>query len=96
MEMRAKCFLSKRLRRHNRTPETIEYTKILLKDVCAYCGNVAGTIDHIHPIVKGGGLQWENLTAACLSCNASKQGRSVIDFLGFVREKEILTTNFVI
>lgn len=88
--IKAKCFLNKKLR-GNRNPETIEYTKILLLDACSYCGKRAGTIDHIVAVANSGGTEWHNLTAACLSCNASKQDRSVLDFLGFIREKAILS-----
>jgi 5-methylcytosine-specific restriction endonuclease McrA len=44
--------------------------------VCAICGGVANTADHIYPRVKGGDM-WalDNLQALCNKCNSSKQGR---------------------
>lgn len=43
---------------------------------CAYCGEPGKlTLDHIYPIAKGGLDAPHNLTAACMSCNASKAAR---------------------
>ena len=41
--------------------------------ICAYCGGVADTVDHIISRHDGGDL-WdkENLISACKSCNSSK------------------------
>ncbi|HAY43945.1 MAG TPA: HNH endonuclease [Micrococcaceae bacterium] len=39
---------------------------------CAYCGKNANTIDHVIPRSRGGQNTWENLVAACLSCNSRK------------------------
>lgn len=48
---------------------------------CAYCGEKAATIDHIHPQSRGGKNTWENLVAACESCN-SKKGNSLLSECG--------------
>lgn len=58
-----------------------EYRTILLKDPCSYCGHSADTEDHIVPVSAGGADDWENLTAACRSCNSRKQARSLLRFL---------------
>lgn len=40
---------------------------------CKHCGtSEALTIDHIHPISKGGGNEDENLQTLCVSCNSRK------------------------
>jgi 5-methylcytosine-specific restriction endonuclease McrA len=57
------------------------YEAILQKDPCAFCGGPAGTVDHIQPINAGGPDVWENFTAACLSCNASKKDKTLLHFL---------------
>jgi len=46
---------------------------------CQYCGQHTGTltIDHIIPRHLGGGHTWENLVAACPSCNHRKGGRTL-------------------
>src|ERR1035437_2790500 len=50
-----------------------EYIAILDGDPCAYCGSHDEIqIDHVIPIVRGGSHDWDNLTAACRSCNQSK------------------------
>lgn len=43
--------------------------------ICVYCGGVADTLDHVHPLVKGGMHCIENLVPACRSCNCSKQDK---------------------
>jgi 5-methylcytosine-specific restriction endonuclease McrA len=44
--------------------------------VCAYCGNAAATMDHIVPRSHGGSHTWENVVAACKSCNHKKAART--------------------
>ncbi len=58
----------------------IEYAEVLLRDPCSYCGDPAGEIDHIAPVFEGGKSNWENLTAACKSCNSAKHTRSMLHF----------------
>ena len=41
-------------------------------DSCAYCSKVAITMDHVIPRSRGGQHRWENIVAACQSCNAKK------------------------
>ena len=61
------------------------YEIILLGDPCSYCGGPAGVgfggPDHIDPFIYGGGGEWENLTAACRSCNSSKGDRPLLLWL---------------
>lgn len=44
---------------------------------CQYCGRQTGhlTIDHVVPRHRGGQHRWDNLVAACSSCNRRKGGR---------------------
>lgn len=46
---------------------------------CQYCGKKTSelTLDHIIPRHMGGDHTWENLVAACQSCNLRKGGRTV-------------------
>ena len=55
-----------------------DYAAVLLGDPCSYCGGPADTIDHIEPTVFGGSQGWENLTAACRSCNSRKNANSLL------------------
>lgn len=56
-----------------------EYAALIARDPCSYfCGHVGATVDHIIPIKAGGTSEWENLTAACRSCNPSKGDRSLL------------------
>jgi 5-methylcytosine-specific restriction endonuclease McrA len=48
---------------------------------CAYCGNLKNlTIDHVIPLSKGGLNTISNVLPACLSCNASKNNRDVLNW----------------
>ena len=51
--------------------------RILIRDnhTCYLCGMEATTVDHIHPLAKGGTDDEWNLAAACKRCNYSKQDR---------------------
>ena len=45
--------------------------------VCQYCGRETTlTIDHVIPRFQGGKHTWENVVAACVSCNRHKAGRT--------------------
>lgn len=46
--------------------------------VCQYegCSSRATTVDHVVPLCQGGKTSWQNLVAACLSCNQFKGGRT--------------------
>lgn len=59
--------------------------KILARDgyVCAYCGNDADTVDHVHSIKNNPELAMsiENLVSACKRCNSMKGSRSEGVFL---------------
>lgn len=55
--------------------------EILRRDnyVCQYCGQHVPhlTVDHVFPRHMGGRPTWENLVAACISCNHRKGGRTL-------------------
>ena len=44
--------------------------------ICAYCGEAANEVDHVHPRVLGGTDDLDNLVACCRRCNSSKGKRS--------------------
>ena len=48
------------------------------RHTCQYCGRVASdlTLDHILPRHRGGTHTWDNLVAACKSCNHRKGGKT--------------------
>jgi 5-methylcytosine-specific restriction endonuclease McrA len=43
---------------------------------CGYCGQTADSIDHVLPRSRGGQNVWENVIAACRSCNLRKRDRT--------------------
>ncbi len=44
---------------------------------CQYCGSRSHlTVDHVHPKSRGGRDTWENLVAACTTCNNRKGDRT--------------------
>lgn len=49
---------------------------------CSYCGTVTHlTLDHLIPRLKGGSDEGDNLVWACKTCNSSKGGKDVLDWL---------------
>lgn len=74
-------------RRLGRDPEAVAYADILRRDLCCYCGAPSEQIDHIEPVIHGGPNDWDNLTASCRSCNASKKDKSLLGYL--VKQIEI-------
>ena len=43
---------------------------------CQYCGAPADSIDHVLPKSRGGMHVWENVAAACRTCNLRKRDRT--------------------
>ena len=44
---------------------------------CVYCTKRADTIDHVLPTSRGGKHIWENVVAACQSCNSKKADKTL-------------------
>ena len=44
--------------------------------ICGYCSRSAQTVDHVIPRCNGGESVWENVIAACWTCNQRKAGRT--------------------
>jgi 5-methylcytosine-specific restriction endonuclease McrA len=57
--------------------------EILQRDdhTCQYCGKRANdlTLDHVMPRHRGGQHTWDNVVAACRSCNHRKGGRTLAE-----------------
>lgn len=75
-----------RLREYRRVPRVVQMLSrknIYARDgyTCQYCLQPFHgrdlTLDHVVPRSKGGLSRWENLVAACHSCNHTKGDRSV-------------------
>lgn len=49
---------------------------------CAYCDDEDGPfhVDHIFPVARGGGDEFENLTCACEACNLSKGSKTLAEW----------------
>jgi 5-methylcytosine-specific restriction endonuclease McrA len=49
------------------------------RNVCGYCGEQFAeaelTVEHIHPVSRGGRHEWTNVVTACRSCNTRKGSR---------------------
>lgn len=71
-----------RLTRYVRIPyrsgTTLTRRAVLARDRyrCAYCEKRATTVDHVIPRSRGGGNVWENVVAACRTCNGRKDDRT--------------------
>ncbi|MCY0885107.1 MAG: HNH endonuclease [Firmicutes bacterium] len=50
------------------------YRKVLKRDgyVCAWCGGVGSTLDHVIPLSWGGRTEPDNCVVACRACNHSR------------------------
>ena len=52
---------------------------------CQYCKKqltrFTATLDHITPVSKGGGNEYDNVITACRECNSKKTGKYLGDFL---------------
>lgn len=80
-QYRANMRRAKLLRHVGRDATAVAYATVLDCDPCSYCGAPSGTVDHIVPVHHGGSNAWENLTAACKSCNSRKAARPLLDYL---------------
>jgi 5-methylcytosine-specific restriction endonuclease McrA len=78
--------------RRRGAPSDPEHLSILAGDPCAYCGAESDTADHIIALACGGGGEWENLTAACRSCNARKWTASLLFGLLRINDERRLPT----
>lgn len=85
MAHREKLRIKARERYHGGDPETCEYIAILCGDPCSYCDQPMEHVDHVAARDKGGSNLWENLTAACASCNSRKHTHSLLYFLAVRR-----------
>lgn len=63
---------------------------------CVYCGAPVAkgsvTIDHVHPLAKGGTSAQNNLVAACRGCNEFKDDQ---DARGWFEDNHWAARNFV-
>lgn len=49
---------------------------------CAYCFDLADTVDHVTPRARGGKHEVGNVVPACRSCNSTKKDRTPLEWLG--------------
>lgn len=75
------------IRGRHRIPYGQEYVglsreRLFARDrhICAYCGDVFDekelTVEHVHPLSRGGRHSWTNIVTACRGCNARKGNRT--------------------
>lgn len=69
-------------KRQPRDLDLVAWERIIKADPCAYCGAMPSGVDHIDPRSFGGPETWDNLTACCHICNASKNARRLVTYLG--------------
>jgi 5-methylcytosine-specific restriction endonuclease McrA len=58
---------------------------------CSYCGDEDGPFDHDHlfPISQGGTDEPNNIVMACYRCNRSKGGKSLLEWMAYLRSKNV-------
>lgn len=76
--VRLKRFI--RLPYRNRVP-TWSKAGLLRRDghQCAYCDGHGSTVDHLHPVSRGGTSTWQNTVIACVACNTRKGSRTPVE-----------------
>ena len=52
----------------------------LTKFKCIYCGKPSESLDHLHPMSKGGTSTTSNCVPCCLSCNGKKSDLEVLSW----------------
>ena len=52
----------------------------ITKYKCIYCGKPSESLDHLHPISKGGLSSTSNCVPCCLSCNGKKSDSEVLSW----------------
>lgn len=57
------------------------YEKAMHKLRRRYCGRAGTTLDHVVPIIRGGGHDEDNLVVACRPCNSRKKDKPLETFL---------------
>ena len=81
-----------RLRHYVKVPyhagKTVSRRAVFLRDGgrCQYCDKTAESLDHVIPRSRGGSHTWENVVAACRSCNNRKRDR-LLEETNFVLRK---------
>jgi 5-methylcytosine-specific restriction endonuclease McrA len=60
------------------TSSSLYWSRVLLRDPCAYCGAASQAIDHVVPRRHGGQWHPDNTVGACRACNSSKGSRSLL------------------
>ena len=59
-----------------------ERTKMTEAQACCYCGSTDNLcMDHLIPRMRGGPDSPDNLVTACRSCNSSKGGRDMLEWM---------------
>lgn len=69
----------------NINDEELRSRRVILErdnHTCAYCGEYGDTVDHIHPLSRGGTWRWDNVITSCLECNGKKSDY-LLDELGW-------------
>lgn len=81
MQLKGRVAAQKRRHRVAENKSFVQYSvakRLIEKSngVCIYCEKKAKlTLDHFHPVSKGGCGQWWNLVACCGHCNTSKKDK---------------------
>ena len=52
----------------------------LTQNNCIYCGEPSESLDHLHPVSKGGISTTSNCVPCCLSCNGKKSDSEVLSW----------------
>ena len=54
--------------------------RMAYRNKCIYCGKPSESLDHLHPMSKGGTSITSNCVPCCLSCNGKKSDSEVLSW----------------
>lgn len=79
--LRLETFVYRVIKRWYEPRTSYSWREVLRRDLCCYCGDRGGTVEHITPRSLGGHDKVGNMVGACRRCNRARGSRPLLHFL---------------